>query len=163
MHFGLVKVEWSIWLAALLCVELGVSRFRFHAWTGQGPSERAQLDAAFIPLISSSFTTISGAHCDRPVWRDVFGDGSIVDVHSSCTPTSCLRCLGSGRFRGVLASDQRLHSHRMSLSGCSRSFTRTANGSPTLPMSGRQKDGSTLRPSSLSSHAESSASPRRRK
>ena len=150
VKFGFISKRRNVWPGVWLCEALGVSRSGFHAWLGHGPSERARTDEALMPLTRSSLTTSSGAYGARRVggtyWRR--GRRAVCTGSSSpCSPMPLGRGPGGGGRSPVMTqSDQQPPSCRMCSTGSFRPISRTANGSPTSPTSGRPKDGSMLRP-----------------
>ena len=130
MKFGFVAKHRGIWPIRWLREALDVSRSGFQAWLTRSPSARARSDEILGGQVKASFVGSDRTYCARRVWNDLLGEGAACGLY---------RLERLMREQALRARPRR----------------RTRSGSPTLPISGRPKDGSTWRPSSTCSRAAS--------
>ncbi|VTZ25033.1 transposase [Methylocella tundrae] len=146
MKFGFIAKHRSIWPMAWLCEALGVSHSGFHAWLARVPSARALADEALAPKVRASFVASARTYGARRVWRDVLADGVCCGLHKVerlMGRRACGLDPAGAPCRGTKVSAWCPQSRQMCSIASSRRSGQIKSGSPTSPMSGRRRAGST--------------------
>jgi putative transposase len=157
VKFGFVAKHRGIWPAEWLCEALGVSRGGFYAWLTRPRSQRSRSDEDVGAKVRASFLASDRTYGARRVWHDLLAEGVRCGLHR-IERLMRLQALKTRPRRRRLPPDLgERQAAAVAPNALDRSFEATAptaNGSPTLPMSGRPRDGSMCLPSSICSRGE---------
>jgi putative transposase len=156
MKFALIAKHRVVWPVAWMCAALGVTRFGFHAWLTWQPGQRTRDDEAIVSKAHASFVASDHTYGARRVWRDVLTEGVSCGLHRIERIMRENASRARPRRRGLRRTKVSEPLPRpISWSGGSRPTLQTESGSPTSPLFGPPRAGSTLPPSSICSRAAS--------
>jgi transposase InsO family protein len=155
MKFGFIAKHRGIWPAEWLCEALGVSRGGFYAWLKRPPSRRRLSDEDVGARVRASFLASDRTYGARRVWHDLLAEGLSCGLHrvERLMRLHALKARPRRRRRPPDLGEAAGPSLLTCSTAASRQRLRTANGSPTSPMSGPRRGGSMWLPSSISSRA----------
>ena len=160
MKFGFIVKHRRIWPANWMCEALGVSRGGFYAWLTRPRSQRSRSDEELGAKVRASFLGSDRTYGARRVWKDLAAEGVFSGLHR-IERLMRLQALKARPRRRRLPPDLgERQACAVAPNVLDRSFEASApnrNGSPTSPMSGPRRAGSTWRPSSICSRGAWSA------
>jgi putative transposase len=127
-----------------MCGALGVSRSGFFAWLGRRPSERASSDELVGAKVRASFLMSDRTYGARRVWHDVLAEGIACGLHriERLMRAQALRARPPRRRLPADAGERNAVAPNL-LERRFEASAPTGDGSPTSPMSGPPRAGST--------------------
>jgi len=159
MRFALVDQAKKDFPVHRLCQVLGVSQSGYFAWKDRPASQRQRDDMVMLAHVRSAFALSNGTYGSPRMTRELQDDGFAIGRRRTARlmRENGLRGRQKRRFKRTTDSEHAWPIAPTSSTRISRRRRPTRNGAWTSRMSGRARDGSIWRSSSISSPAVLSA------